>query len=218
MKSLKIKLNQKKDVNKKQIGQYLRLWLGVGIVAAATPTNVIAGPGSPYATGINCFVGNLTNVPGTSLGRTLTINGATQNDNNFGIIAGTGTNVQGAVFNNSIAYSFRTFDTVVPTTASNTPITVADINDEPVSTLIAQQVFISIGAGLGDEVCTYEYTLQGVGTALTRTFGPNAIITRQPPAAIDPTAVPIFTPLGIFATVSGLIWFGRRRSIKLKNT
>ncbi len=55
--------------------------------------------------------------------------------------------------------------------------------------------------------CVYEVTLDpGNGTAV-------AVHNLQLP----PTAVPIFTPLGIIATISGLLWFGRRRLIKVKS-
>lgn len=36
-----------------------------------------------------------------------------------------------------------------------------------------------------------------------------------PPPVLNPTAVPIFTPLGIMATIGGLLWFGRRKTMKI---
>ncbi len=43
------------------------------------------------------------------------------------------------------------------------------------------------------------------------TLTPTAASAMFLPAALTPTAVPIFTPIGIIATISGLLWFGRRR-------
>lgn len=40
-------------------------------------------------------------------------------------------------------------------------------------------------------------------------------LSLAPPPAVNPTSVPIFTPLGLLAMVSGLLWFGKRRR-KLK--
>ncbi|GAA0396615.1 hypothetical protein GCM10009133_02130 [Cocleimonas flava] len=62
----------------------------------------------------------------------------------------------------------------------------------------------------GDLRCTYQVTITDTATTAVD-------ITATLRSIADPTAVPIFTPLGIVATISGLLWFGRRRSIKLKS-
>ena len=47
--------------------------------------------------------------------------------------------------------------------------------------------------------------------AVTLTPNSASAMFLPPAPAPAPTSVPIFTPLGIVATISGLLWFGRRR-------
>ena len=54
--------------------------------------------------------------------------------------------------------------------------------------------------------CAYEITLDSVNATAS------AMIVAQP------AAIPVFTPLGLVATIGGLLWFGRRRRIKLKTS
>ncbi len=56
------------------------------------------------------------------------------------------------------------------------------------------------------ESCLYSYELNTANPDM-RT---NGAITPLAPV-IAPTAVPIFTPLGLLAMMSGLLWFGKRR-------
>lgn len=60
--------------------------------------------------------------------------------------------------------------------------------------------------------CAYEVSLTPTAVAAIA-FDPN----MTPTNPINPTAVPIFTPIGILATMVGLLWFGRRRAVELKN-
>ena len=63
-----------------------------------------------------------------------------------------------------------------------------------------------------DTYCSYEITL--TPTAVSAIPFMNSAL---PPAPMNPTAVPIFTPIGLIAIVSGMLWFGRRRSLKIKD-
>ena len=56
--------------------------------------------------------------------------------------------------------------------------------------------------------CTYQLVIDPLDVADT------GILYTSP--ATPPTAVPLFTPIGLVATIGGLLWFGRRRkAIKL---
>ena len=199
----------------KRIGQHLRRWLGWSIVTiASTVPYAHAAPGDPYAPFGSCassvdhlgqhqFAAPITNISGS-----LVIAGNQ-------VIPGQG---GFRFFSTPIGsrYSFVTYSTTPPSTATTTPTSLADTAAEPVSTALPQTVYVSAGAGPLNEVCTYQYTLAGVGNALTRTNF--TIYSRQAPSTPSATAVPIFTPFGLIALTSGLLWFGRRRAIKLKKT
>ncbi|MGK0270369.1 MAG: hypothetical protein ACI88H_001014 [Cocleimonas sp.] len=122
-------------------------------------------------------------------------------------------------FTNSFptTYEFGTYSTTRPTTASTTPIT-DTTSPEPVlmpgETTI---VFLSLGANSNNDTCTYSYTLASdAGGGLTRSN--IAHYALLPPDVTNPAAVPLFTPIGLVATISGLLWFGRRRkAIKFTN-
>ena len=60
-----------------------------------------------------------------------------------------------------------------------------------------------------DIYCAYEAVLTPTAVS-AMAFVPPTI------PATNPTSVPIFTPVGIIATISGLLWFGRRRTLKVK--
>ena len=58
-----------------------------------------------------------------------------------------------------------------------------------------------------DKYCIYKYEINDA-QAIPRTSPSVLSLLVQP---INPTSVPIFTPLGLLAMVSGLLWFGKRR-------
>lgn len=84
------------------------------------------------------------------------------------------------------------------------------VNDPPL------KLFYILGGTSQGEVCVYEYILS---------IDVNGNINRSVPVSVgllsrdsqEPTSIPIFNSFGLIATISGLLWFGRRRSIKLKN-
>lgn len=212
MKSLNINtqsIKAKQGASTKRIGQYLRRWLGWSLVACCGAMPAYSAPGDPYGPDGSC--GTAPGATDSTFFANATITIFFNDDEETSI------SIQG---NSDFvrmdgAYSFFTYSSIPPTTATLTPEIMGQVADEPASSASPQTVYVSLGAGLNNEVCTYQYTLQGVGAALTRTNP--SVYTRLAPAVSDPTAVPIFTPLGLIATISGLLWFGRRRSIKLKS-
>ena len=60
-----------------------------------------------------------------------------------------------------------------------------------------------------EEYCLYKYDFDT--TAAQFRFNLSSVSAAQAPAQGSTQAVPIFTPLGLLAMLSGLVWFGRRR-------
>lgn len=197
----------KKGARIKRTRQYLRRWLGWGFLAVVTASPAYSAPGDAYA---------VTACSTTSINNGIAFDFPNTNNLNQTVITvpffPDGVAGLGFVLNTPPLYRFITYSSVPPLSSSLTPLTTFNTTDEPQSTSSAQTVYVSVGAGVNNEVCTYQYTLSGVGQALTRT---NTIPYTRMAAA---TAVPLFTPLGLIATITGLLWFGRRRSIKLKNS
>lgn len=196
--------------NRRRIGQYLRRWSGWSVIACCAMSTANGAPGLAY-TAAQCSVNQPVSI--LDINYENTQNGITSPEQIFFI---DGIGVIPFVVSTSSLYDFATFSTTPPTTTSITPSSSGDVTPEPTSTAVSQTIYASFGAGENGEVCTIQYDLQGVGGALTRTNA--AIYTRLAPTVPDPMAVPIFTPLGLIATISGLLWFGRRRTIKVKNT
>lgn len=66
--------------------------------------------------------------------------------------------------------------------------------------------YVNLVNSLTNTRCAYEITLD------------SSAMTATGMLLLPPAAVPILTPLGLVATISGLLWFGRRRRIKLKTS
>ncbi len=72
-----------------------------------------------------------------------------------------------------------------------------------------------------NEYCLYQYDLDTNGSLNRRRITAVAAATTPPPPStpINTQSVPIFSPLGILAMLSGLLWFGRRnRAVKQRNS
>ena len=191
-----------------RIGQYLRRWLGWSILAASAGA-ANASPGDPitnFTTPLDPCWGTTTTVdtvytePGGT--RSVTSNPFSSSD------------VQSAGFNythTGLLHTFSMYSTTLPTTSTTSPAAGAVAPSGPSIANGTNTIIYSInGASPTNEVCAYSYVLTSSGTGvLSRTIP--VIVTLAAPIVINPTAVPLFTPLGLIATISGLLWFGRRR-------
>ncbi len=204
--------------SKKRIGQYLRRWLGWSLLAA-TSTVASAAPGVPAAdAGEDICITVSLDIPGgsvsayalpvTSVGISTTLNDTILNNSPTRLLAN--------LTSGNGEYLFRVFSTSPPVLGFIQPATTTATDQEPSITAgSSTAVFLTGGADLNNNTCTYSYTLSSNASgSLTRSNF--AYYQLLPPAPSDPTAVPIFTPIGLIATISGLLWFGRRRkAIKL---
>ena len=210
-KETKVVKRYEQGASTKRIGQYPRRWLGWSVLCAAQ--TAVGAPGDVSTT--------LSNDCSTQPDGVNTIFAFTQDN---------GTN-------DNISYNFQTGSTdmnqlnsvntfadnylfIAPTpTLPTLPYThpqygpLADETAVPLGTIGTQERFVVAGGGPapGAEICVFRYLLDAAGNRTSFT-----VVTAL--ATTAPVSVPIFTPLGLIATVSGLLWFGRRRSIKLKST
>ena len=201
--------------SKKRIGQYLRRWLGWSLLAA-TSTVASAAPGDP-AVDAGPTTCNFT-IIGFDAAKNFPITSPISNTLlDFNVVNGPA--LPSRYSELSGIYEFITYSVTPPTLGFPLPSTAADTNNEPaVAIFSSTTVFMTGGADLNNNTCTYSYTLTSddMGQLSRSDF---AYYQLLPPAPSDPTAVPLFTPIGLIATISGLLWFGRRRkAIKLTQT
>jgi len=69
------------------------------------------------------------------------------------------------------------------------------------------QFHISADTSVQPTYCLYQYDIDFANTADVRTNPVVAVAAANP---IPATEVPIFSPLGLLAMLSGMLWFGRR--------
>ncbi len=175
--------------SKKRIGQYLRRWLGWSILSsimAICPSHAATNPFAPSCT----F-------------------GASENVNIYAPF------LQSAPPTSNILVTYTkgvTSPTVTPPGSVCLTPNLPDLDDDvceapgftPTNN-IAHYANWTSAAGQ----YVYEIVVSPQGS-----FGSSTIVRNE--RTVSPTAVPIFTPIGLLVTISGLLWFGRRRkSIKI---
>ena len=182
--------------DKKRIGQTLRRWLGWSIVGTVLPLSAFAAPLSP-----------LCNVSLSQLGILQEITDTVGQPGDVNATASTPNPLDHTI--NTVCYSLTPPNVDLPAATacagSPDPFTV------PTNT-----PFYLHSTDPGNLLrCTYLITIDPTD------MGGDSISLFTPTTATDvpnPTAVPIFTPIGLIATIGGLLWFGRRRAIKLKSS
>lgn len=171
-------------------------------------------PGGEMVQAPNCSV--VQNLGTNILDWPTTVSNSVSNTNR-GLSPSSNSFRQANVFNNfPNSYSFELYSQIPPTFSTLTPLQNSSNFNEP--TLTSGEnvtMYLILGASPQNEVCTYEYTLSFDGTNYNRTVP--TIFNIAPPLIPNPTAVPIFTPVGILVMISGLFWFSRRPSMKFKN-
>ena len=213
-----------KKLNKKHFVSYLRRWLGLSLLVASN--NVIAGPGDPAAEpSVGCSVPNPFIMSGPAWITTLSgpIIDSTGVSSTAFTMLGVGTNdaSYGSLFVDSLGgngYQFISLSLTAPNAGFIQPALGSPTTpSEPIPQDATTTVYHTIGGDLNNNVCTYSFDITNTG-GVNVASNPQ-IYQRQalPVLPNNPTAVPIFTPIGIVATIVGLLWFGRRRSIKLKS-
>ena len=200
--------------SKKRIGQYLRRWLGWSLLAV-TSTVASAAPGDPAADAGAGVCGSVTAPAGTRMSSPTTFGGESVLTLST-ILSSNTSNLFASLSTGVGSYSFVIYSASPPVLGFIQPATTTATDQEPSITAgSSTTVFRTLGGDLNNNTCTYSYTLSSNASGeLSRSDF--AYYQLLPPAPSDPTAVPIFTPIGLIATISGLLWFGRRRkAIKL---
>lgn len=159
----------------------------------AFPCALMAEPNTPMVAGTPCSA----RAVGSGFNFTFprTVNGSI----NTAIVA-VQFNSPPELFNQASEYRFIEAYSNRPVLGTPSPSSVSGALNLP------SPFFVLGGGGPNGETCLMEVTHDG--SAIT-----SMVVTNfAPPApAGSPTDVPIFSPLGLLATVAGLAWFGRRR-------
>lgn len=167
--------------SKKRIGQYLRRWLGWGIMGCVSFAPVYAATPAPAS---ECFTG-----PSAPLGVMIGVPSSPLNYFYIPFILG-----RTAIVQTAPPETLGQCETESPNDAD---LTVCG----PPFTISTSPFYVQTFNTTSDTYCNYQITL----TPTT------ASATYLPPQPQTTTSVPIFTPIGLIATISGLLWFGRRR-------
>ncbi|MEB8433220.1 hypothetical protein OO007_13355 [Cocleimonas sp. KMM 6892] len=177
-------MNEKKSgTSKKRIGLHLRRWLGCVMVALVTMPSAHSALITDPAI---CFATATDIVEPTGLPAPINVNDDITDSGYSGVI--------GTSFRIEIFDAFPPSTTIINDTSSLTPVT-------------ASQAFLKYSDFSTGDYCLYSFiTTPQTATGLRSNF----VAVLAPPNATA-AAVPIFTPLGLIVTISGLLWFGRRR-------
>jgi len=133
-------------------------------------SSAFAGPNKNYEFNSNCEVMLDLTSTDLNLKQTISINGISTSTITKHIMVSTNSN-RGSVNiqNNNKDYSFVYYSLIPPTTAFKSPMSSNESTDEPsISEKYKGDIYLSLGGGMNNEVCTYKYSYSSNGTVISR--------------------------------------------------
>ncbi len=187
--------------SKKRIGQYPRRWLGwarlTGFTIALTSTFAVHA--APFAPTVDCAGSKGHDSSNYSFLADILTPGGEKLNNIHGSKSPLTVNLDSSNMTGQIC---------ITPSLPDSDDTVCE--NQPFTPTLDTPFYITV-TGTAPTTCVFETTIATVA-------GGSTIIVRNERfmAPTAPTAVPLFTPIGLIATIGGLLWFGRRRkAIKL---